>query len=192
MLADERVPHVPLLKRPAGRDPLPVRLERDHGTTERDRRNGSGGVRPDARKGLELGDGGGEAPRPLPHDPAGRHVQMVGAGVVAGALPDLQHPADRGARERLNGRERAHEPLEVRCSLRDAGLLEEDLRDPDPVRVSVATPWQRPPVEPVPSQEGRSESSRERRRGRRSGTHGPQEGRTGRGVKAERSFDRPS
>ena len=148
--------------------------------------------RPDARKGLELGDGGGEAPRPLPHDPAGRHVQVVGAGVVAGALPDLQHPADWGARERLNGRERAHEPLEVRRSLRDAGLLEEDLRDPDPVRIPIATPRQRPLVETVPSQEGRSESSRERRRGRRSGAHGPREGRTGRGVKAERAFDRPS
>jgi hypothetical protein len=189
---DVRVPHVPFLTGPAGRDPPPVRFERDHGATERDRRDGSGGVRADARKGLELGDGGRESPLPLPHDPAGRRVQVVGASVVASALPDLEHLTDRGPRERADRREGAHEPLEVRRGLRDAGLLEEDLRDPDAVRVPVTTPRQRSPVETVPSEEGRSERGRERRRGRRSGTHGPRKGRTGRGVKAEPAFDRPS
>jgi hypothetical protein len=171
--ADERVLQVPFLAGPAGRDPQSVRFERDDGAAERDRRDGSGGVRADARKGLELADGGGEPTFPLPHELASRRVQVVGTGIVAGALPGLQDPADGGLREGVDRGERSHEPLEVRGRLRDARLLEEDLRDPDPVRVPVVAPRQRSTVETVPSEEGGRERGRERRHGRRSGTHGP-------------------
>jgi hypothetical protein len=170
---DERVSQVPVLPGPTSGDPPTVRLERDHGLIERDRRDGAGDVRADARQGLEFGNGGGEATLPRPHDPAGRREQVVGAGIVAGPLPDLQDPAHGRARERANRGERAHESLEVRGRLCDARLLEEDFRDPDPVRVPVVAPGQRPMVEAVPSDEGRRERGRERRHGRRSGTHGP-------------------
>jgi hypothetical protein len=171
--ADERRPHVALLPGPTGRDPPAVRLERDHGSTERDRRDGAGGVRADARKGLELGHGGREPPVPRPRDPAGRREHVVGAGIIAGPLPELQYPARRRARERADRGERTDEPLEVRRRLCDARLLQEDLRDPDPVRVPVLAPGQRPPVLAIPTNEGRRECGRERRRGRRSGAHGP-------------------
>jgi len=169
----ERVPHVAFLAGPTGRDPPAVRFEGNHGATERDRGHGPGGVGADSRKGLELGNGRGEPASRLSHDPAGGRVQVVRPGIVAGALPDLQDPTEGRARERVDRGERADEPLEVRGGLRDARLLEQDLRDPDPIRVPVAAPRKCSTVDTVPLEKGGREGGREQSRGRRSGTHGP-------------------
>jgi len=171
--ADGRVANVPFLAGPAGRDPEAVRLERDVGATERDRRDGSGDVRTDAGKALEFGRGGGEAASSISDEPTSRLVQVMGPAVVAGPFPDLEDAADAGARERVDGGERFHEPLEVRGGLGDAGLLQQDLRDPDAVRVPVAPPWQRSTVEPIPPEQVGRQRGREGCRGQGGGTHGP-------------------
>jgi hypothetical protein len=116
--------NVPFLPGPPRRDPESVRLERHFAGAEGDRRDGAGDVRSDAGKGLELGDGGRDLPAHLAHDPSCRGVQVVGAAVVAGALPDLQDAPDGRAREAFDRRKGGHEPLEVRGRLVDARLLQ--------------------------------------------------------------------
>ena len=71
---DEPVPHVALLARPASRDPQAVRLERDLGAVERDRRDGPGDVRAHSGKFFELGDRRGELAPVLSDDSTGRLV----------------------------------------------------------------------------------------------------------------------
>ena len=168
--------HVPPLSGPSGRDPQAVRLQGDHRTAEGDRRDGPRDVRADARKGLELRHGGGDPPSALRNEPPGRGVEVVRARVVAGTLPDLEHPVRRSASERADGRERAQEPLEVRDRLRDPRLLEEDLRDPDTVGIPVEAPRERPPAEAVPAHERRDERRGKRRRVGQGRTHRPRAG----------------
>ncbi len=152
--ADLRSSEVALLADEPGGDPEPVRLERDHRAIEREGGDGSGDVRADARERLELGDRVGEAPPAPEGDRPGRRVEVAGAGVVARTLPDLEDPVERGGGERLDRRERDAEPLEVRDRLGDAGLLEEDFGEPDPVRIAVASPGEGPSVPGEPGEEG--------------------------------------
>jgi hypothetical protein len=173
--ADGRDAEVPFLSGPAGRDPEAVRLEGHVRPAERDGRDRPGDVRADSGKALELGNGGGKPPSPLVHDLAGRRMEMVSAAVVAGALPELQYPGPRRAGERLDGRELAHKPLEVRGGQGDPRLLKEHLCDPDPVRVPVGAPRKRASMGAVPSEECRDERGRDRRGNPRGGsTHGAQ------------------
>ena len=90
---------------------------------------------------------------------------MAGPGVVSRALPGLQDlNAVRVGQSRDRG-EPSHETLEVRDRLSDAGLLQEDLGDPDPVRVAIATPGERATVGPEPSKKGRGHRRRHDRIG---------------------------
>jgi len=171
--ADRRVLQAALFPGPSGRHAKPVRLERHARLTERDRGDRPRDVRPDPRQGLELIDGRREAPSSFPHDGSRGRVEVVGARVVPRALPQLEDAVDRSAREGLDRGEGEHEPLEVRDRLLDAGLLEQHLRHPDPVRVSVDPPRERAPVVPEPPEERRCERRGEGHRGGRSGTHGP-------------------
>jgi hypothetical protein len=118
---------------------------------ERDRRDGPSDVRTDAGKLLKLGGAGGEATSEFPNDTAGRLAQVVGPGVVARSLPHLEDSVEGGARESVDRGERGHEPFEVRSGLGDAGLLKQDLCDPDAVRVAVAPPRQRSAVAAIPA-----------------------------------------
>ena len=161
--ADLRPPEVAFLADEPGRDPEPVRLERDHRPIEREGRDGSGDVRADARERLELGDRVGEAAAAPEGDRPGRGVEVAGAGVVARSLPGLEDPVERGGGERLDRRERDQKPLEVRDRLGDAGLLEEDLGEQDPVGVAVASPGEGPPVPGEPGEEGPDGRGREGR-----------------------------
>ena len=171
-VAHAPVPHVAFLAGPAGDDPDSVRLEGDLGAAERDRRDGPRDVRPDAGESLELGGGRRETAPALPHDPSRGFVEVVRAGVVAGPLPELEDPPSRGPRERLEGRERREEPLEVGTRLGDPRLLEKDLGDPHPVGVPVPAPRKRSTMVAVPSKERGGERDRKSARRRRNGPHG--------------------
>jgi len=166
------VPDVPCLPCPACRDPQAVRLERDLGPVERDRRHGPRDVRADPGEPFELGNGGREVPPVVPEDRAGRFVEVVGACVVAGALPELEHPRTGSVRERHDRRERREEPLEVRAGLGDPRLLEENLRHPDAVRVAVPPPGERATVGFEPAEQRRRKRGRKTGHARRSGPHG--------------------
>jgi hypothetical protein len=172
--AHSGVADVTLLERPAGRDAQPVRLEGNHRPAEGEGGDGSGDVRTDAGQLLELVHRAREPTPSLPHEEAGGLVEAMGPGVVAGPLPDLEDLPDRGPRERLDGGEPLDEPGEVAGRGGDARLLQEDLGDPDVVRLPVRAPGKRPTVGVVPSEKVGRERGRERLDGRRrSGTHGP-------------------
>ncbi len=83
------------------------------------------------------------------------------ARAVPRTLPAFQHVGERGGRERLDGRERAEEPLVVRDRLLDPGLLEEHFGDPHVVGVAVPTPREGPSMRAKPSKERSGERGRE-------------------------------
>jgi hypothetical protein len=98
-----------------------------------------------------------------------RGVQVPGAGVVPRSFPRLEDVGPVGGGERVDRREPLHEPLEVGDRLGDAGLLEEDLGDPDPVGVRGASPGKGATVGPEPAQERPGHRRRDRRNGTRPG-----------------------
>ncbi len=167
-----RVPHVLFFSGPASRHPEPVRFQRDHRPSEGDRGDRPCDIRSDAGQRLEFPNGRREFSSPFAHEPPGGRVEVMGPRVVAGPLPELEDPFRPRARERPEGGERPHEPLEVRNRLVDASLLQENLRHPDAVRSSVGAPGQLSVVRAVPREKGRGERRRERRRGGRGVSHG--------------------
>ncbi len=170
--ANPGVSHVPFVPGPPGRDPKPVRFEGDRRRPERDRRDRARDVGTDPGEPLELGDGGRDRAAHGPdHDPR-CFVEVVGTGVVSGPLPDLQHPADGGSGERFDGGKLAEEPREVRARRSDPRLLEEDLRDPDAVRVPVEAPRKRPLGTAIPAEKTRCERRGKRSTDRRARPHG--------------------
>ena len=123
-----------------GPDAEPVRLQREDGLAVREARDGRRGVVADPRQGAPRVPGPGKAPSPVGHDRPGRRVQVARPRVVARALPCLQHRVEVGGREGLDRREPVEEPPVVRDGLGDAGLLQEDLRDPDRIRLPAGAP----------------------------------------------------
>ena len=160
-----RAPYVAFLAQHPRRDPQAVRLHRNDRCVEGDRRDRAGGVPTDPGETLKLGHGARPPSAELARDDARGLVQPVRARVVPCSLPELEHPIARRGRERLDGRERPEESLEVRTGLLHAGLLEEDLREPDRVRRAVASPGQRASVVREPGEERRAKGRRERGRG---------------------------
>lgn len=156
---------VPRLEEEPGGDPESVRLERDDRSIVGEGGDRPGDVRADARQPLEFGDGAREAPVVPRDDLAGGRVEVARPGVVTGPFPELQDATERCPRERLDGRERVRQSLEVGYRLRDAGLLEEDLGEPDPVRVAISPPGKGPTV-PLEPPEERGDRRRRERRGR--------------------------
>lgn len=142
---------VPFERAPAGHDPARVRVERRHRLTEREARDRGGDVRTDAGQPAELRGGCRQPPSVVPDDVAGRRVKVPGAGVVARPLPELQHLRERRVRQGPNVGKARDEPLVVGGRLGDPGLLQEDLGDPDAVRVAVDPPGKGAavPLEPV-------------------------------------------
>jgi hypothetical protein len=148
--ADPGRPNVPGLERPARDDPEPVRLERDDRLVEREAGDGGGDVRPDARQLGELGRRARQLRPVIPDELYRGLVEMAGAGVVPRPLPLLQHALLVRRRERPHVGESAHERLEPGDDGRNASLLQEDLGDPDLVRIAVGPPgeWSSALVEP--------------------------------------------
>jgi hypothetical protein len=159
--ADRGPAYVPLLPGPAGGDSDAVCLERDHRHAEGEARDRPRDVRADPREALELLDRVGHHAGPVALDEAGGPVEVPGSCVVARARPGSEHLGLRRRRERGDAGEASDEPLEVRTSLGDARLLEEDLGHPDPVRVPILPPRERPTVLVEPGEEVAGETRRE-------------------------------
>jgi len=149
---------VAFLPGPTGRHAKAVGLQRHLGRVEREARDRPGDVGPDPGQGFELGNGPGQLSAEGGSEDPGRGMEVPGAGVVAGALPRLQHLGPIRRSERGDAREPVDEPLEVRNGLGDARLLQENLSDPDAVRVAAEPPGERASVdaEPVEQRHGRS------------------------------------
>ncbi len=109
---------------------------------ERDRRDGSRGVRPDAGHAAQLGRGARELA--LVAHGLGAGMQVACSRVVAEARPDLEYVVERRGRERRHRREPRHPALPVGDHGGDARLLQHDLADPDRVGIARAAPRQVP------------------------------------------------
>lgn len=155
-LADQGGTDVAPFEGPARGNAKPVRLERDDPHVEGEACHGGCDVLPDARQRSQPFDGRREAPSVLSHEDLGRRVQVAGPRVVTGALPGLQDVFETGRREPLDVREPREEGLVALRDRRNAGLLEHHLGDPQPVRVPVEPPRQRPAVRGEPSEQGPS------------------------------------
>ena len=172
LLAHPGIPHVPLLPGPSSRDAEPIRFDGDRRAAERDRGHGAGDVGADSGKAFELGDRGRDCSAQIPDDLPGCFVEVVGPSIVSGPLPDFQHTTDGGSGEIAHGRELANEPHEVPRRRRDARLLEEDLGDPDAVRVPVLAPRKRTSRAAVPAEQAGHERRGKRSIDLRARTHG--------------------
>jgi hypothetical protein len=144
---------VALFPGPPGRDPEAVRLERDLPRVEGEARDGPRDVGADSGERLELGHGARQLPVERIPDLLGGPVEVSRPGVVPRTLPRLQHLGRGRAGEGVDCREPPHEPVEIRLRLRYPRLLEQHLRDPDPVRVAVVAPGERSSVGPEPTQQ---------------------------------------
>jgi hypothetical protein len=154
--SDPKAPDVPVLSHPAGCHAEAVGLQGRDRLVERQARDRRPDVRSHPRQGLPIDGARGESTAPGARDDLGRLPQVPGPGVVPRPLPALQDLVQGGGRERRHRGEPLEEPVVVRDRLFDPGLLEEDLGDPDPVRVPVPPPRQRatmgvePPEQPAP------------------------------------------
>ncbi len=143
------------LERPPGGDADPVRFQRYDGPVEGEAGDRPGDVRADAGERLETLDGVREPARVLGHDRARGRMEVAGPRIVPRAFPGLQDGGKRGPRQRRDGRKLRHEPIVPVGRRGDPCLLEHHLGDPDPVRVPVATPRERPTVRREPGEQGR-------------------------------------
>ena len=81
---------------------------------------------------------------------AGGTVEVAGAGVVAETFPEFEDAGQRGT-GKGGGSGKSFQPtLVVGDDGFDAGLLEHDFADPDPVGVAGPAPRQVAPVAPIP------------------------------------------
>jgi hypothetical protein len=77
------------------------------------------------------------------------------AGIIAQPFPKFENPVLPGRGQISDPRKCLNKPFVISKPLFDPGLLENDLAEPDPVRVTYAFPGHLPGVFPgVPFQEG--------------------------------------
>ena len=84
---------------------------------------------------------------------AGRLLHVPNPAVVAQALPQLHQPLLRRGGQSLHRGEGFQEPGIVPQHRRHPGLLQHDLRHPDPVGIPGPPPGQVPGIGPVPPQQ---------------------------------------
>ncbi len=116
----------------------------DHGPrlVARERTDGGGGVVAYAGQGADVGISGGKASAEPLDDLPCRRVQVSGPGVVSQPLPELHDPI-LGSCGQLGDRgECLQKTVVVGGALSDARLLEDGLREPDPVGVARPAPHQ--------------------------------------------------
>ena len=115
--------------------------------------DGGGRVVADAAEGADGGVIRGEASGEAIADVAGGGVEVAGAGIVAEALPEPEDVLLRGVGQGADVGEALEEAVVIVHPLRHAGLLEDDLGDPDAVGVAGVAPGQRAAVRVVPPAE---------------------------------------
>ena len=115
--------------------------------------DGGGRVVANAAEGADGGVIRGEASGEAIADVAGGGVEVTGAGIVAEALPEPEDVLLRGVGQGADVGEALEEAVVIVHPLRHAGLLEDDLGNPDAVGVAGVAPGQRAAVRVVPPAE---------------------------------------
>ena len=104
-------------------DPLDIAIDRRKTPVEGDRRDGAGGVIADPRQCPQIRPVFRDSPAMALDDGRRAGVQVAGAGVIAEALPEMQHLVERGGGQRVNIRPARHESAKIRADRRHRGLL---------------------------------------------------------------------
>ena len=115
--------------------------------------DGGGRVVADAAEGADVSIIRGEAPGEAIADVAGGGVEVAGAGIVAEALPEPEDVLLRGVGQGADVGEALEEAVVIVHPLGHAGLLEDDLGNPDAVGVAGVAPGERAAVRVVPPAE---------------------------------------
>ena len=110
------------------------------GDIKGDAADGAGGVRSDARQGLQRLGLRRETPGMAVDDDFGAAMQVAGAAVITQAFPELQHGIQRRGSQCLDRGHGGDEALVIWDDGIDLGLLQHDLRQPDAVGIAVAAP----------------------------------------------------
>ena len=106
------------------------------------RDDGSGRRAANPRERLRRVDGVRKHTAVLARNDAGGAVQVAAPGVVAEAAPQVQYLVEVGVRQRADVGKAGDEALEVRHDRAHLGLLQHDLRDPDPIGRTFLLPRQ--------------------------------------------------
>ena len=81
----------------------------------------------------------------------GRSMQMTCPTVISQPLPVSHHLIFTRCRQKRDFRETLHKTVEIFQSLHDPGLLQNNFRNPDPVRILCFPPWQFPLILCIPA-----------------------------------------
>ena len=138
----------------AGDDPFHIGVDAGHGQVEGDAGDGGRGVGADAGQGADGIGPGGEDAAVLPHDQAGGGQQVAGAGIVAQALPGVQHFLLGSGGQGGQVGKALHPAQKIADAAFHLGLLEHDLRDPDFIGRILAPPGQGPGIGGEPGEQG--------------------------------------
>ena len=138
----------------AGDDPFHVGVDAGHGQVEGDAGDGGRGVGADTGQGADGFGIGREDAAVFLHDQTGGGQQVAGTGIVAQALPGVQHLLLGGGGQGVQVGEALHPAQKVADAALHLGLLEHDLRDPDLVGRVMASPGQGPGIGGEPGEQG--------------------------------------
>ena len=117
----------------------------------------------DARQRAQLRNRTGKSPAMLLHDGLRSGMHHAGTPVVSQPAPGRQH-GRLPRRGQLLYRGKSPQKTTIVLQHRgDAGLLQHDFREPDPVGIAVLAPWQVPPVAVVPREQAPSPATSFRR-----------------------------
>ncbi len=137
-----------------GKNSADVSVHRRDGDIEGDRCDRAGRVCPDARQRAQRVHVFRDTAAVMIHDGACRDMKVVTAAVVTESRPEGENVVDRRGRQGSQGREAAHEPLEIRQNRPDLSLLEHELGNERGVRVGrVASPGEVAAMPVIPAQE---------------------------------------
>ena len=121
---------------------LDVAIEYGLAAASRQRLDGGSGGAADARQLGEQLARIGQLAAVLADDALRGAMQVARARVIPEPRPQVQHRVERGGGQRCDIREAVHEALVIGDYGRNLGLLQHDLRDPDPIRRGLVLPRQ--------------------------------------------------
>ncbi len=118
-----------------GHHPLDIAVDRRDPTVERDRRDCRRAIVANPRKGAQLAQIIGELPVMAFDDGAGAGMEVAGARVIAGSLPQMQHLIERRCGQCTKIGPACHELVKIGADRRHRGLLQHDFAEPHPVGI---------------------------------------------------------
>ena len=133
------------------KDSIDIAIDNGMGQTEGKGGNGSSGVVAHSLEGTDAFVGARETSHL--HNLFGGSMEVAGTTVVAESLPQSQHFVLGGGSQFLDGMPAFHESLPIRPSLLYARLLQDDLTQPNEIRVGGIAPRQLTAILCIPAKQ---------------------------------------